>query len=587
MISMAMAIGLWSFKTKEILQVEETPLYTTDIAFFGQMLLTSEKGTQTVCLYSADGKKRLRSWPTAEPPTGITSDGRHIYATTSHARGGVEVIVPESDRPVRFIPTGRGACAPLLSRDGKHLYVCNRFQTTVSEIDLKTGKVTREVSTLREPVDAIMTQDGQYLFVANFLPHGRANQDEVAAAVSVIEMKSFRKIKDIPLATGSNALRGMAISPDSQYVLVTHNLGRFQIPTSQLQQGWMNTSALSLIRISDLTYGGSVLLDEADRGAAGIWDVECSAQKILITHSGTHEISVIDYPKFQKKYQMVEDKGSLSYDLKFLVGLRQRIALKGNGPRNFVADTAYAYIPTYFSDTLNIVSLEKTSEIKTEAWVNNRKESNRDKGEKYFNDATYCFQNWQSCNGCHPGEGRTDGLNWDLLNDGIGNPKNCKSMLFAHETAPSMISGIREDAEKAVRAGYKYIQFNEVPEEMAKCVDEYLKSLQPVPSPFLIDGKLSAKAERGRVVFEKLQCGYCHSGPYYTDRKIHRIGDNIEFQNGWDTPTLKEVWRTSPYLFDGRAETMHEVFTIYKHGIGKKKISDKEIDELVEYVNSL
>ena len=62
----------------------------------------------------------------------------------------------------------------------------------------------------------------------------------------------------------------------------------------------------------------------------------------------------------------------------------------------------------------------------------------------------------------------------------------------------------------------------------------------------------------------------CHSGPYYTDMKMHRIGEDVEFENGWDTPTLREVWRTAPYLFDGRAATMKDVFTVHKHGIDKK-----------------
>lgn len=53
-----------------------------------------------------------------------------------------------------------------------------------------------------------------------------------------------------------------------------------------------------------------------------------------------------------------------------------------------------------------------------------------------------------------------------------------------------------------------------------------------------------------------------------------------------DTPTLREVWRTAPYLFDGRAATMEEVFEIHKHGIDKK-VSKKEIKALTEYVNSL
>jgi hypothetical protein len=69
---------------------------------------------------------------------------------------------------------------------------------------------------------------------------------------------------------------------------------------------------------------------------------------------------------------------------------------------------------------------------------------------------------------------------------------------------------------------------------------------------------------------------------------MHVIGADVEFKKGWDTPTLVEVWRTAPYLFDGRASTMEEVFTVHRHGLGKKsKITAEEIDALVEYVNSL
>jgi cytochrome c peroxidase len=68
--------------------------------------------------------------------------------------------------------------------------------------------------------------------------------------------------------------------------------------------------------------------------------------------------------------------------------------------------------------------------------------------------------------------------------------------------------------------------------------------------------------------------------------KMHRIGDDIEFENGWDTPTLIEVWRTAPYLFDGRAATMEDVFKVHRHGL-YSEVSNREIEELVEYVNSL
>lgn len=76
-------------------------------------------------------------------------------------------------------------------------------------------------------------------------------------------------MKDIRLENGSNALRGATLSPDGKYLFVSHNLGRFTVPTSQLQQGWMNTNAMSVVDVASLEFKGAVLLDEPERGAAG------------------------------------------------------------------------------------------------------------------------------------------------------------------------------------------------------------------------------------------------------------------------------------------------------------------------------
>jgi hypothetical protein len=376
------------------------------------------------------------------------------------------------------------------------------------------------------------------------------------------------------------------MTPDGKFIYVTHNLGRFTVPTSQLQQGWMNTSAFSIIDVEKQAFLGAVLVDEPEKGAAGVWGIRCNKEHIYITHSGTHDISIINHPAMLEKFLSYPDKAQLDYNLHFLYGLRKRLPLEGNGPRGIFLNENQLFIPTYFSDILNIIDLS-SGEPTTVALNPDRKETKEHLGEKYFNDATKCFQNWQSCNGCHPGDARMDGMNWDLMNDGIGNPKNCKSLLYSHVTPPSMISGIREFAEIAVRAGFKLIQFFNIDEESAECVDAYLKALRPVPSPYLADGKLSKKAEEGRKVFDKLNCGTCHSGPYFTDMKMHRIGEDIEFEKGWDTPTLIEVWRTAPYLFNGSAATLEEVFAKFKHGIEKQKVSPKEMETLVEYVNSL
>lgn len=562
------------------------PFFTTDFALTdnGEMLM-AQKGLKRIDHFSPDGKTLLKSYALDETPTGIIILNDKAYITTFDKKGQLQVLNLANGEIEAKIPTGSGAVYPTLSSDKKYIYVCNQFANTVSEIDLASNKVTRSVEVLREPVSLVFSKDGKHLFVSNYLPAQRADVDHVACAVSVIDMKKFNKVKDIPLANGSNALRGICITPDNKYVYASHNLGRYTVPTSQLQQGWMNTSAFSIIDVEKLTYLGSVVTDEPERGAAGIWDIACNDEAIYITHSGTHEVSVIDHKAMRDKFVKYPHKDVLDYDLNFLYNIRKRVPLEGNGPRTLLLTDDQLLTQTYFADVLNSLDL-KTLQVSAVNMNPNRVESSINKGERIFNDAVHCFQNWQSCNGCHPGDARIDAMNWDLMNDGVGNPKNCKSLLFSHVTPPSMISGIRETAEAAVVAGFRFIQFYELQPDLADHVNDYLKALKPVPSPYLVDGQLSDKAKEGRKVFDKLKCGECHNGPYFTDMKMHRIGEDIEFEKGWDTPTLREVWRTAPYLFDGRAATMEEVFSIHKHGVDQK-VSKKEIEALAEYVNSL
>lgn len=566
--------------------VETVPFFSTGIVLNekGEMFLT-QKLLQRIDRFAPDGKTLLKSYPLDDEPTGLVIRDNKAYVTTFKSVGKLQIIDLTTGALENTVVTGSGACYPLFGPDAERIYVCNQFQNTVTEIDLRSSQVVRTVKVLREPVSAIFSKDGRYMYVTNYLPVMRADLDYVACHVSVIDMASFTKVKDILLANGSNALRGITMTPDGKYIYVAHNLGRYTVPTSQLQQGWMNTSAFSVIDTENQSFAGVIVVDEPERGAAGIWNMDCDEKSVYILHSGTHEVSIIDHAAMRDKFEKYPNKELLDYDLNFLYGIRKRIPLGGNGPRILAKAHDKLFIPTYFADVLNIIDVN-TLEVNTTNMNPGRKETPEHKGEKYFNDAMNCFQNWQSCNGCHPGDARMDGMNWDLMNDGVGNPKNCKSLLFSHVTPPNMISGIRAKAEIAVEAGFTHIQFFNLDAESLECVNSYLKGLEPVPSPFLVNGELSEKAQKGRKVFEQLRCGDCHNGPYYTDGKLYRIGTDIEFEAGWDTPTLREVWRTGPYLFDGRAETMQEVFEVHKHGINKK-ISKEEVEALSEYVNSL
>ena len=109
----------------------------------------------------------------------------------------------------------------------------------------------------------------------------------------------------------------------------------------------------------------------------------------------------------------------------------------------------------------------------------------------------------------------------------------------------------------------------------------YCNSLEPTLSPHADGpGKLGLAAERGRVLFESpaVGCAGCHSGPMYTDSRLdakpfrtHDVGtgrgDPAETLGpAFDTPTLVGVYRTAPYLHDGRARTLRDVLTTHNAG---------------------
>jgi len=286
-------------------------------------------------------------------------------------------------------------------------------------------------------------------------------------------------------------------------------------------------------------------------------------------------------------------------DLSFLVGLRDRQRLpEGDlGPRAVVVVGGIAYTANFFSDTLSVVGLDPTAKPQSETiQLGPKTESNLVRlGALYFHDARICFQGWQSCASCHPGEARVDGLNWDLLNDGIGNPKNNKSLLYVFKTPPAMSTGVRESAEAAVRAGIQHILFTVQPPEVADAIDAYLKSLTVVPSPRLVKGRLSVSAQRGERVFrsKEVGCAQCHPGPVFTDLQPYDVGTHGRFDgeaSAFDTPTLIESWRTAPYLHDGSAKTIREVLLDSNHGDqhGKtSQLTNDQINDLIEYVLSL
>lgn len=102
----------------------------------------------------------------------------------------------------------------------------------------------------------------------------------------------------------------------------------------------------------------------------------------------------------------------------------------------------------------------------------------------------------------------------------------------------------------------------------------YVESLAAVhPSPYRnADGALTADGAAGKILFQQLGCGACHAGNDFTDSGSGLMHDVGTLKNssgkrlnaallGLDTPTLRGIWETPPYLHDGSAATLLDVFT--------------------------
>ncbi len=585
-----------------------------------------------VAVVEAAGGKVARSIALPAEPTGLclSPDGTKLYVTCAAPQGTVSVIDVASGQTQATIAAGHTATAPVVTPDGKRLYVSNRFNNDVSVIDLDAKKEIARVPAVREPIAAAITPDGKTVVVANLLPNDKADSYDVAAVITLIDTAT-NQAASVRLLNGSSGMHDVCISPDGKFAYVAHILARYQMPTTQLERGWMNTNAMSIIDLAGKKLVNAVLLDDIDLGAALPWGIGVTAdgKTICVAHASTHEVSVIDAAAMFEKLAKIpaeikpgetpkpyDDRGSFSSttqadvpnDLAFLVGLRKRVRLQPmnlwgtapegpmvNGPRGLAIVGSKAYVAVYFTDQLAVVDVSpKPEKAVTIVPLGPPVEFTKvRRGEMFFHDADLCFQHWQSCASCHP-DARVDGLNWDLMNDGMGNPKNNKSMLLVHKTPPAMSEGVRATGEQAVRSGITHIQFAVRPDEDAQAIDEYLKSLKPVPSPHLVNGQLSEAAKRGEALFmsERVGCAKCHPAPLFTDLQMHDVESKGQYDRraDFDTPTLIECWRTAPYLHDGRYTTMKQVIKEGKHGrkFGEvEKLTEQEINDLVAYVLSL
>jgi DNA-binding beta-propeller fold protein YncE len=508
----------------------------------------------------------------------------------------------------------------------KNLLVATNYGlNTVSIIDLAGGKERHRLTAGPRPYFVAITPNEKTVVVANLLPAGPSTDPASASLITLIDLDAGAKIKDIILPDSSSNVRQVAISPDGKWAYTVHTRGRTTLPTTQLERGWVNTNALSVIDLATNELYATVLLDTVAEGAADPWGIAVSpdAQRAWISVAGAHEIARIELARLHdfmagrgdikslglqdtysgpaRVWMDIKDdpknRSKLSYHLAALYAadMLTRINIDAKGPRGIAlsSDGDTLAVTSYFTGEVLLLEPERCKVTKRIDLGPQPEPDDVRHGEFVFHNGQHSFQHWISCATCHP-DGRADALNWDLLNDGIGNPKNARSLLWSHKTPPVMSLGVRESMDEAAQKGFQFIQFREVEEGDLNAVRAYIRSLKPERSPHLVNGRLSEEALRGKKIFEDdaVGCARCHPESLFTSLETHDVGTKHELdrKSSFDTPTCIELWRTGPYLHDGSAVTLKEMLTEMnpddQHG-RTSHLNEAEIDALIAYLLSL
>ena len=240
------------------------------------------------------------------------------------------------------------------------------------------------------------------------------------------------------------------------------------------------------------------------------------------------------------------------------------------------------------------------------------------RGEALFRTASL-FKRGESCASCHNVGGgvnaklgmmvhRRDADPASGLNDFRG-VRDVPALWNVAETAPyNWIGGARTlEAQAATAIKTHFIDENPTPERVA-AITAFLRTIR-APVTRHDQGRLTERELAGEELFVgKGGCIACHGGPNFTNNLIMRTdvpqNDAFEAQlggpaddpgspavlHGFNTPQLRDVRNTAPYMHNGVFATLRDVVDFYNLNTitgGPLGLTDAEKDELVDYLRTL
>ncbi len=536
----------------------------------------------------------------------VSPDGKTLYVSNEWS-DTVSVIDTTAFQVRKTLATGWGPRGLTTDRLGKILYVANSIGNDVSVIDSATGTELKRLMALRSPHYVQLSRDGRHVYVSNLLAHLGSPDESPVSELMVIDSQK-QTVAERILIPGVLELRHIAEAPGPQggYLLVPFMRPKNLNPLIQVDNGWILTHGVALVRPAKTASGTSspaevtqILLDDIDRYYAGADGAAFTpdGRYALITHAEAATVSVIDTKLLWQRLRSVP-----AVDLPNRLDTARQIVVHRlptqSNPTDVVVspDGRSAYVVNRLDDSLTVLDIPRFK-IRAQIDLGGPKEiSALRQGERLFHDAKFCFQGQFACSTCHP-DNHIDGVAWNLETPQLGRDRVAnRTLRNIAETAPYKWNGHNPDLEtqcgpRIAKFLFHSEGFNS--EQLANLV-AFIKSIPLSPNRHLsLDGQLTAAQERGRDIFFRKACDTCHPpATHYTSKTSFDVGTASKYDTSGllDVPQLDRIYEKPPYLHNGEARSLEEIWTLYnptdKHGV-TSDMSKEQLNDLVEFLRTL
>jgi len=542
----------------------------------------------------------------------LSPDGHNAFVSNQWS-DNIYLIDLDAARVVDTLSGGSGPAGMVITPEEDYLYVVNSYSSDISIFEMETFKEKRRLRAGNNPVSAAVTPDGTQVYVSSRrsipVPHMTSPMTEMTVTDTRSQRVSERK-----MWKNAYIMENVAVTPSGDMAISTLIRPKNLIPAVQIERGWMMTHGIGIIERGENGRMIQLLLDEPNSYYADPFDLVISpdGKKAYVSHGGVNTISVIDLDEIRAILRESTDEQLKTYAN--YLGLSSRYVIgripTGANPKGMVLspDGRLLYVAERLEDRIAVINTNTLSTEKTIDLEGPGRRTPARLGRQMLNNASHTFQNQYACYTCHP-DAHEDGLVYNMAGKDMGrNLANVQTLRDIGDIPPYKWNGKNQTIYK--QDGMRFSTFLTRTEafshkELDALVAYIITGIKNPPNfRFNPDGKLTAAQQRGKEIFYRdydnfgneipveNRCYTCHPPPYFTNMEMTDVGTLAESDDPmkFDVPQLNNVYESAPYLHDGKAPTLEEIWTRYndndEHGMANDMMKD-QLNDLVEYLKSI